>query len=88
MNNRSREIKRIRRLGLTSVIDWKIFDSATGKFKRFRASLRSMGIVRTINDRYYSSGPMVKALRDMSKEFNEPIIICEAGRGPSGVWFL
>ena len=79
MNNRSREIKRVKRLGLTSLIDFKIFDPATGKFKTFRGSMgvNFRDIVRTKNNRYYSREDMVKALRKMSKDVHEPIITCE-----------
>ena len=91
MNNRSRQLKRIKRLGLTNVIDFKIFDSTTGKFNSFRASITSIGatsadIMRTKNNRYYSKEAMVKVLSNMSKELHEPIITCEGSRiHPSGV---
>ena len=91
MNNRSREIKRIKRLRLTNVIDVEIFDSATGKFKPFRASLSSMGantsdIMRSKNNRYYHGEAMIKALSNMSKELHAPIITCTQGSShPTGV---
>lgn len=88
MNNRSRQLRRIKRLGLTNVIDFKIFDSTTGKFNRFRASITAIGVntMRTKNNRYYSREAMVKALSNMSKELHEPIITCEGSRiHPSGV---
>lgn len=93
MNNRSRQLKRIKRLGLTNVIDFKIFDSATGTFKPFRSSITAIGVnfddaMRNKNNRYYSREAMVKALSSMSKELHEPIVTCEAGHSPSGVWFL